>query len=430
MGKRLAASSSKNSDSYSHRGTFKPNSSTVCYNCYNKGHLSYDCSLPKAKKPRSSVPLQRNAGYRKRAFEERINQLTLEMEQLKSSLQDDPQLSEKLSETESEDGSTNFINNILLGKSSTAPAFVDLKINGKQLTMECDTGACATICSLQTYNEHFSDEILLPIMKSFYVVSGDKVSVAGTLPVKVHFKDKIIELSLLVIDSKRKFVPLLGRDWLNVIWPHWRKSFSLNSVQPSTESREQWVKNVVSKLKREFSRAFDEDLTEPIKDVVVDIKIDDSAKPFLHKPYTVAFKHKHKVGKYLDDLETKGIISKIEYAEWASPIVVVVKPNKTDIRICMDGSKTVNPHITTHHYPLPLIEELITNKSGAKVFALIDLRGAYQQLVVSESTKKLLVINTHKGLYAFNRLPFGVKPASTLFQCAMDNMAFQMFRLI
>lgn len=88
----------------------------------------------------------------------------------------------------------------------------------------------------------------------------------------------------------------------------------------------------------------------------------------------------------------------------------------------MDGSKTINPHIITHHYPLPVIDELITNKSGAKKFALIDLRGAYQQLVVSEASKKLMVINTHKGLYAYRRLPFGVKPAATIFQSVMDKI--------
>lgn len=34
----------------SHRGNYKIGADTVCYNCYNKGHLSYHCTLPKAKK--------------------------------------------------------------------------------------------------------------------------------------------------------------------------------------------------------------------------------------------------------------------------------------------------------------------------------------------------------------------------------------------
>ncbi|XP_055633430.1 uncharacterized protein K02A2.6-like [Toxorhynchites rutilus septentrionalis] len=188
--------------------------------------------------------------------------------------------------------------------------------------------------------------------------------------------------------------------------------------EPETEDEPNRISNIMI----EYFSAFDDDLTEPIKDVVVDIHIDERAKPIVHKPYTVAFKHREAVASLLDDLESKGILEKVEYAEWASPIVVVVKPNKKEIRICMDGSKTVNPYIITHHYPLPVIEELITNKSRAKKFALIDLRGAYQQLIVSENTKKLLVINTHKGLYAYRRLPFRVKPAATIFQSVMDRI--------
>lgn len=124
----------------------------------------------------------------------------------------------------------------------------------------------------------------------------------------------------------------------------------------------------------------------------------------MHKPYTVAFKHREKVEEHLKQLEQNDIIEKVEYADWASPIVTVIKPNKRDIRVCMDGSKTINPFILTHHYPLPVIDEALTNICGAKVFAVIDLKGAYQQLRVSEETKKLLVINTHKGLYAYKKI--------------------------
>lgn len=88
----------------------------------------------------------------------------------------------------------------------------------------------------------------------------------------------------------------------------------------------------------------------------------------------------------------------------------------------MDGSRTVNPHIETNHYPLPLIDELLLGKENARYFCSLDLKGAYQQLIVSEETKKMLVINTMKGLYAYKRLPFGVKPAASIFQSVMDKI--------
>lgn len=70
----------------SYRGNQKVSSDTVCYNCYNKGHLSYHCTFPKAKKPRYGAQHPRSGTNRKLAFEDRINQLSAAMEDLKMSL--------------------------------------------------------------------------------------------------------------------------------------------------------------------------------------------------------------------------------------------------------------------------------------------------------------------------------------------------------
>ena len=39
-----------------------------------------------------------------------------------------------------------------------------------------------------------------------------------------------------------------------------------------------------------------------------------------------------------------------------------------------------------------------------------------------EESQKYLVINTHKGMYAYKRLPFGVASAPAVFQRIMDNI--------
>lgn len=42
---------------------------------------------------------------------------------------------------------------------------------------------------------------------------------------------------------------------------------------------------------------------------------------------------------------------------------------------------------------------------------------------VFESSKALLTMNTHKELFKFARLPFGVSSTPALFQAALDNIA-------
>ena len=41
---------------------------------------------------------------------------------------------------------------------------------------------------------------------------------------------------------------------------------------------------------------------------------------------------------------------------------------------------------------------------------------------LDEHSKRLVMINTHRGLYMYNRLPFGVASVPALFQRAMDTI--------
>ena len=52
----------------------------------------------------------------------------------------------------------------------------------------------------------------------------------------------------------------------------------------------------------------------------------------------------------------------------------------------------------------------------------MDLGHAYQQLVLEESSRKYTTINTSKGLFQYNRVPFGISAAPGLFQRTMDNL--------
>jgi hypothetical protein len=73
-------------------------------------------------------------------------------------------------------------------------------------------------------------------------------------------------------------------------------------------------------------------------------------------------------------------------------------------------------------YPLPRSADLFATLAGGEYFSKIDLSQAYQQMLVDTASKELLTINTHRGLYQYNRLPFGVASAPAIFQQAMDTL--------
>ena len=52
----------------------------------------------------------------------------------------------------------------------------------------------------------------------------------------------------------------------------------------------------------------------------------------------------------------------------------------------------------------------------------LDLSHAYEQMLVDEDSKTFLTINPHKGLYRYNRLPYGAASAPGIFQRMMEGL--------
>lgn len=394
------------SRSWRYRSRSRSNSADriTCYKCGRKGHIAAFCNESREERRTTQHPRGR-ARQRDRNF---ANAVSDDFENL------------SLSEDHSDDDSN--LLNAVLGNSvgSIKTALVELQVDSTRLKMEVDTGSCVTVCDYETYGQYFAHLKIVSNALPLSVVSGERLNVFGSVNVRVKAKAGEFVLPLVIIRSSKRFTPLLGRDWLEKLIPSWRGQLKINSVKTSSDLDEFRVK-VVREMKLKYPSVFDNDLTKPIRGFEVDIKMGHNARPFVHKPYTVPFNLRERVEVQLEQLEKAGIIEKIEYAEWASPMVVVAKANK-DLRICFDGSVTINPFIETHHYPLPVIDELLTNKSKAKWFCVLDLKGAYQQLIVNDKTRKLLAMNTIKGLYAYKRLPFGVKPAASIFQSVIDKI--------
>ena len=128
-----------------------------------------------------------------------------------------------------------------------------------------------------------------------------------------------------------------------------------------------------------------------------------------------------KVEAELDKLEKEGILSKVDHSEWATPIVPVVKRDNT-VRICGDFKATLNPVLKVDQYPLPRIEDIFASLAGGQTFSKIDLTQAYLQMAVADDCRKYLTINTHRGLYRYNRLAFGVASAPAVWQRAIDQV--------
>ena len=133
------------------------------------------------------------------------------------------------------------------------------------------------------------------------------------------------------------------------------------------------------------------------------IIVDQSKRPIYTKARPLPYAIKEKVENELLSMVNQNIIVPVSHSDWAAPIVPIQKTNG-DIRICGDFKVTVNKVSKPDSYPIPRIEDLYAKLSGGKVFSVLDLSMAYQQIVVSEESKSNLTINTTKAGYMLNFL--------------------------
>lgn len=278
------------------------------------------------------------------------------------------------------------------------------------------------------YIENFSDLRLRRSEAKLKVISGSFLKIAGSIRVEVRgIGDRSHVLSLIIVDGDR-FRPLMGRDWLSLLYPEWRSFFvhelgdSANmNVSVSDQKCEREKSKLLAVLKTRYRELFTDNLQHPVEGFEASIRVRDHASPLFYKPYEVPYTLREKVSDELNRLISENILRPVRHSDWATPIVVVPKPDGS-VRICMDCKVTVNKVICNEHYPLPNINDVFANLSGYKYFAKLDLQGAYMQIKVTEESQKYLVVNTHKGLYAFTRLPFGISSAASTFQRIMDEI--------
>ena len=140
-----------------------------------------------------------------------------------------------------------------------------------------------------------------------------------------------------------------------------------------------------------------------------------------HKPRSVPYAIRSAIEQDLERLESSGIIEKVQYSDWVAPVVPVPKGDG-GIRLCGDYKVTVNPVLKVDQYPVPTPEDLFATLAGGQTFTKLDLSQAYQQVCLEPESCKHVTINTHKGLYQYTRLPFGVASAPAVFQQLMEKI--------
>ncbi|KAE9012706.1 hypothetical protein PR001_g15594 [Phytophthora rubi] len=155
--------------------------------------------------------------------------------------------------------------------------------------------------------------------------------------------------------------------------------------------------------------------------IVCDIDVGD-AKPIAQRVRKVAPQFREKLSDLIKGLLGARII-KMSTSPWASPIVVIIKKNGIDIRLCIDY-RLVNSLTRLMIYPMPLINALLENLDKVLWYCSLDMASGFWVVTMTDRARAISAFITPFGLFEWNRMPFGLKNAPQIYQWMLDNALY------
>ena len=362
-----------------------------CYKCGKFGHIASVCRSQGQQKTRQSQSQPRSIAQRNKGGQTyRTRYVEAEREEVDSQ-QDQEDL---------------FLH--MVGGLAMPPIKVPLLVDNVLLEMELDTGAAITIISETKYKEQFPGKKLRELSTLPKTYSGERLRVVGETDVKVEYERQKASLTLTVVAGDGP--SLLGRNWLQLMKLNWRSIKVVNTPKDGS----------LNYLLDKFSDVFTGKLGI-IKSYSAKLSLKAGEEPKFFKPRSVPYAVRGAIDEELDRLEQQGILEKVTHSEWATLVVAAPKSDGR-YRICGDFKVTVNPALNVDQYPLPKVEDLLAMLAGGRKFTKLDLSQAYLQLELHPEARQYCTITTHRGLYQFTRLPFGISSAPAIFQKVMDTI--------
>jgi hypothetical protein len=171
----------------------------------------------------------------------------------------------------------------------------------------------------------------------------------------------------------------------------------------------------------EFLDVFPEDMPGlPLeRDVEFVIKLKPGTAPISRRSYQMPPNELAELKTQLQDLLEKGLI-RPSSSPWRCPAIFVKKKDQT-LRMCMDY-RPLNEVTIKNKYPLPRIDILFGQLTGARVLSKIDLRSGYHQIHIQPEDIPKTAFTTWYGLFEYLVMSFGLTNAPAHFMYLMNSV--------
>lgn len=178
------------------------------------------------------------------------------------------------------------------------------------------------------------------------------------------------------------------------------------------------VKNKIMKILKSFRILWDNDKRGVCNITHHSIKLSTS-RPIVSRPRAITLEQQKIIDEELVDMIKSKVIRKSS-SPYSSE-VVLVKKKDGPWRFCIDF-RMLNLYTISDPFPLPRISDLLHSIRKSRYFIALDLRAGYWQIKMDKNDIQKTAFRTHRGLYEFLVMPFGLKTAPATFQRMMEQI--------
>jgi hypothetical protein len=150
----------------------------------------------------------------------------------------------------------------------------------------------------------------------------------------------------------------------------------------------------------------------------IHIRTEDGQVPIAVPMYGSSPAKRQVIDEQIDKWFEQGVIEP-SISPWSAPVVIAYRNGKP--RFCVDYRK-LNAATIPDEFPIPRQSEILSAVSGAQVLSSLDALAGFTQLEVAEEDVEKTAFRTHRGLFQFRRMPFGLRNGPSIFQRVMQGI--------